>query len=168
MPLSRLQASPTCRFRCAIRLVWPRARSKCSTDPTIGQRWAPRLATSALALSNCLLSSFESPNCFRTLLPRALAQSQALALGADVLLFVIDARSGVTPDDRHHARWVHGLKKPTILLANKSEGLRELDTDTWQLGFGAALPVSAEHGEGLGELYKALQARSGAIAVVIS
>ena len=52
---------------------------------------------------------------------------------------------------------VHALKRPTVLLANKSEGLRDLDADCWQLGFGEALAVSAEHGEGLGQLYSALQ-----------
>jgi hypothetical protein len=90
-----------------------------------------------------------------------------MALRADVLLFVVDARTGITPDDRHHARWVHSLKRPTLLLANKSEGLRELDADCWELGFGPALAVSAEHGEGLGELYTALQVScSTGLAVV--
>jgi GTP-binding protein len=85
---------------------------------------------------------------------------------ADVLLFVVDARAGITPDDRHYARWVHALKRPVLLLANKSEGLRELDADCWQLGFGAALPVSAEHGEGLGELYTALQVCLAAVGSI--
>ena len=80
-----------------------------------------------------------------------------MAQRADVLLFVVDARAGITPEDRHHARWVHALKRPTLLLANKSEGLRDLDVDCWQLGFGEALAVSAEHGEGLSQLYSALQ-----------
>ena len=52
---------------------------------------------------------------------------------------------------------MHALKRPTVLLANKSEGLRDLDADCWQLGFGEALAVSAEHGEGLGQLYSALR-----------
>jgi tRNA U34 5-carboxymethylaminomethyl modifying GTPase MnmE/TrmE len=90
-----------------------------------------------------------------------------MALRADVLLFVVDARAGITPDDRHHARWVHSLKRPTLLLANKSEGLRELDADCWELGFGPALAVSAEHGEGLGELYAALQVSCGTGLVVV-
>jgi GTP-binding protein len=93
------------------------------------------------------------------------AQSQAMALRADVLLCVVDARAGIMPDGRHHARWVHSLKRPTLLLANKSEG--ELDADCWELGFGPALPVSAEHGEGLWELYTALQVSCGTGSAVV-
>ena len=119
---------------------------------------------SARAISPTVASDQHSR---RTLLPRALAQSQAMALRADVLLFVVDARAGITPDDRHQARWVHSLKRPTLLLANKSEGLRELDADCWELGFGPALAVSAEHGEGLGELYTALQVGCGTGSVVV-
>lgn len=77
---------------------------------------------------------------------------------ADVALFLIDARAGVTPLDEHFAQVVRKRKTPVILIANKCEG-RAADPglmESYGLGLGEPLPFSAEHGEGVGELYDAL------------
>src|SRR3954469_19968014 len=81
----------------------------------------------------------------------------AIAL-ADALFFVIDARVGLTPSDRAFADFARRANKPVLLLANKSEGKHgELGAmESYALGLGDPIQVSAEHGEGMGELYDAL------------
>jgi GTP-binding protein len=77
---------------------------------------------------------------------------------ADVALLVVDAREGVTPVDRHFAGWLRRTGKPIILVANKAEkqtALAELG-DAYALGLGDPVPISAQHGEGLAELYERL------------
>ncbi len=83
-----------------------------------------------------------------------------MALGdADVALLLIDARAGLTPVDEHFAHWLRRMKTPVILCLNKCEagagqaGLLE----AYSLGLGDPVPLSAEHGEGLGGLYDALR-----------
>lgn len=73
---------------------------------------------------------------------------------AALVLFVVDARAGVTPDDTAFARLVRTSGKPVILIANKAEGRQGNDGfyDAFSLGFGAPLAISAEHGEGIGDL----------------
>jgi GTPase len=78
---------------------------------------------------------------------------------ADVLLFVVDARAGLTPTDRAFADIARRAGKPVLLLANKSEG-RHGDAgaiEAYALGLGDPIQVSAEHGEGLSDLYDALR-----------
>ncbi len=79
---------------------------------------------------------------------------------ADALMFVIDARSGLTPSDRAFADFARRADKPVILLANKSEGKHgEIGAmESYALGLGDPVQISAEHGEGMGELYDALRA----------
>lgn len=74
---------------------------------------------------------------------------------ADLVLFVVDAREGVTPADRHFAAWLRRSGKPVILVVNKAEGRAGEGGyyDAFALGFGEPVAVSAEHGEGLGELH---------------
>lgn len=87
-------------------------------------------------------------------------QTEAAIEQADMIFFVIDARVGVTPSDRHFAQLVRRASKPILLLANKAEG-KQGDAgyyEAFTLGFGDPLPVSAEHGEGLGELYDSIRA----------
>lgn len=82
----------------------------------------------------------------------------AIAL-ADALLFVIDARAGLTPNDRAFADFARRANKPVVLVANKSEGKHgEVGAmESYALGLGDPVQISAEHGEGLGELYDALR-----------
>ena len=94
-----------------------------------------------------------------TLPGRMRAQTQAAVDAADVALFVIDAREGILPLDAEIARWLRGSATPVVLLANKAEG-RSGDAgvgDAYRLGLGDPLPFSAEHGEGLVNLFEALQ-----------
>ena len=78
---------------------------------------------------------------------------------ADVALLVIDARAGLTPADRHFARWLRRSGKPVVLVANKAEGRAALADlgEAYALGLGDPVPLSAQHGEGLGELYERLR-----------
>ena len=73
---------------------------------------------------------------------------------ADFSLFMIDARAGATPLDKHFADILRRGKKPTILVANKSEGKAgEVGRyEAYSLGLGNPIPFSAEHGEGLADL----------------
>ena len=93
-----------------------------------------------------------------TLTGRMRQQTEAAIMDADAILFVIDARAGVTPSDRHFAQLVRKAGKPVILLANKAEGKQGLSEayEAFGLGLGDPLPFSAEHGEGLKEVTEAL------------
>ncbi|MGH7034336.1 MAG: ribosome biogenesis GTPase Der [Stellaceae bacterium] len=87
---------------------------------------------------------------------RTQAQTEAALAGADLVLLLVDARAGLMPDDRDFARALRRLKKPVLLVANKAErGAPPLD-EFFALGLGAPLAISAEHGEGMAELYAAL------------
>ncbi len=93
-----------------------------------------------------------------TLEARMSAQAETAITDSDVVLFVIDARAGVTPTDREFAERVRRRGKPVILVANKSEGRGQQAglLEAFELGFGDPLPISAEHGEGLDLLYDAI------------
>ena len=73
---------------------------------------------------------------------------------ADLVVFVVDARAGVTPADRHFAQWLRRQGRPVLLVANKAEGrsARSSVLDAFELGLGEPVAVSAEHGEGISEL----------------
>jgi GTPase len=93
-----------------------------------------------------------------TLAGRMRAQTARSLDDADVALLVVDARDGLTPADRHFARWLRRAEKPVILVANKAE--RRIAPgdlgETYALGLGEPVAISARHGEGLGELYERL------------
>ncbi|GGG49294.1 ribosome biogenesis GTPase Der [Chelatococcus composti] len=91
---------------------------------------------------------------------RMRAQTEVAIAEADVILFVIDARVGLTPSDHAFADLVRRSGKPVILLANKAEGGKGMEGtyEAFGLGLGDPVPISAEHGEGLGELHDALAA----------
>ena len=93
-----------------------------------------------------------------SLAARAQAQTERALDAADVALLVIDARAGVTEADRHFADWLRRSGKPVVLVANKTEGRATLPGvgETYRLGLGDPVPISAEHGEGLAELYERL------------
>jgi GTP-binding protein len=78
---------------------------------------------------------------------------------ADALMFVIDARAGLTPNDRAFADFARRADKPVVLVANKSEGKHgEVGAmESYALGLGDPIQISAEHGEGLSDLYDALR-----------
>ena len=85
-------------------------------------------------------------------------QTERAIDSADVVLLVIDARTGVTPMDRHFAQWLRKVRAPVILVANKCEGRAGLPglLEAFELGLGEPVPLSAEHGEGLADLVAAL------------
>ncbi len=93
-----------------------------------------------------------------SLLGRMRAQTEAAIADADVILFVIDARVGILPTDRPFAELVRRSGKPVILIANKAEGGTGLSGayDAFSLGLGDPVPLSAEHGEGMADLFEAL------------
>ena len=94
-----------------------------------------------------------------TLTARMRAQTETAIASADAVFFVIDARAGLMPSDRAIAQLVRRSGKPAILIANKSEG-RQGDAgiyEAYALGLGDPVPLSAEHGEGLADLYAALR-----------
>ncbi|MBA4334907.1 MAG: ribosome biogenesis GTPase Der, partial [Methylobacterium sp.] len=89
---------------------------------------------------------------------RMRAQTEVAIAQADVILFMIDARLGLTPMDQPFADLVRKSGKPVILLANKAEGRKGLDGifESYALGLGDPVPFSAEHGEGTSDLLEAL------------
>lgn len=94
---------------------------------------------------------------------RMLQQTREAMREADLILFVVDARIGITPVDEHFAREVRQSGKAVVLLANKAEGrgAHMMMGDIYALGFENTAFISAEHGEGMGELYDALHAVAG-------
>ena len=93
-----------------------------------------------------------------TLSGRMRQQTEAALGDAAAALLVIDARAGLTPLDRHFADWMRGQKVPLILVANKAEG-RAGEAgmfEAFELGLGEPVTISAEHGEGMGDLHEAL------------
>jgi GTPase len=87
-------------------------------------------------------------------------QTETAIAAADAVLFMIDARAASTPIDRAFANLVRRSGKPAILVANKSEG-RAAEAgvlEAYELGLGEPVAISAEHDEGLADLYAALRA----------
>jgi GTP-binding protein len=91
---------------------------------------------------------------------RMRAQTEAAIADADAVFFLIDARAGILPDDRAFANLLRRSGKPAILVANKAEGRGGLarSYEAFELGLGDPVPISAEHAEGLADLYDALRA----------
>lgn len=77
---------------------------------------------------------------------------------ADIVLMLIDARAGVTPVDERFAAQLRRSHKPVLLVANKAEGRAGTAGfyDAFGLGLGDPVAISAEHGEGMGDLFEAL------------
>jgi GTP-binding protein len=94
---------------------------------------------------------------------RMRAQSEAAIAKADLVLFVLDARDGVVPADAAFAQVVREAGRPVVLVANKSEGRAGDDGfyEAFRLGLGEPVAISAEHGEGIGELVETLLAALG-------
>lgn len=85
-------------------------------------------------------------------------QTEAALVGADVALFVIDARAGLTPLDEEIARHLRQCDVPVVLVANKAEGKAGDHGlyEAFSLGLGDPVPLSAEHGQGMADLFEAL------------
>ena len=93
-----------------------------------------------------------------TLPGRMRMQTEVSIEGADAAMFVIDARAGLTPLDEEIARWLREQEVPVVLVANKAEGKAgEAGVyESYSLGLGEPVPLSAEHGEGIADLFGAL------------
>ena len=91
---------------------------------------------------------------------RMVSQTLKAVGDADLILFMIDARAGLTPLDRHFADRLRKFGKPLLLLANKCEGRAGSAglAEAFALGMGEPIGLSAEHGEGMSDLYHALTA----------
>ena len=89
---------------------------------------------------------------------RMRSQTEAAIANADLCLFMIDARAGVTPVDKEFAALVRKTGKPAIVIANKSEGSSGDSgaLEAFALGWGQPISMSAEHGHGLGALHDAI------------
>lgn len=81
-------------------------------------------------------------------------QTQQAVAEADVVVFVVDARGGLSAQDHDIARYLRRLGKPTVLAANKAEGMQEGPqlAEFYELGLGEVHPVSAAHGQGMRSL----------------
>ncbi|GAM99716.1 GTP-binding protein EngA [alpha proteobacterium U9-1i] len=90
---------------------------------------------------------------------RMRAQTEAAIADADVVLFLVDARAGLTPLDETFAALLRRADKPVILAANKAEGKAGEAgvNEAYELGLGEPIALSAEHGEGMAELYQAIR-----------
>ena len=90
---------------------------------------------------------------------RMRAQTEAAVREADAALFMIDARQGVTPLDEEIGRWLRVETTPVVLIANKAESnAGEAGIlDAYRLGLGEPVAISAEHGEGVADLFEALR-----------
>ena len=89
-------------------------------------------------------------------------QTEQAVQQADLVLMMIDARAGVTPLDAHFADWLRRVDVPVSVVANKCEGRAGLAglAEAHGLGLGEPIAISAEHGEGMGELYDLIRALS--------
>ena len=89
---------------------------------------------------------------------RMRAQTETAIDEADLVLFLMDSRAGVMPDDRTFADLVRRTGKPVVLIANKAEarGAQAGMLEAWELGLGEPVPISAEHGEGMPDLREAI------------
>jgi GTP-binding protein len=90
---------------------------------------------------------------------RMRAQTETALADADAIFFIVDARSGLLPADRAFADLMRRAGKPVIVVANKAEGKAGEPGagEAYALGFGEPVPISAEHGEGMSDLYDALR-----------
>jgi GTP-binding protein len=98
---------------------------------------------------------------------RMRAQTEAAIDDAEIILFLIDSRVGVTPLDERFGDLLRRTDKPVLLLANKHEG-KAGDVgfmEAYALGLGEPIAISAEHGEGMSELYAAIVEASARVVI---
>ncbi|TDH64490.1 ribosome biogenesis GTPase Der [Dankookia rubra] len=94
-----------------------------------------------------------------TIQGRMRASSEAAVRESDLVVFVVDARAGLTPSDRAFGEWLRRQTVPVVLVANKTEGRQGgyAAMEAYELGLGDPIAVSAEHGDGIGELHDAIR-----------
>ena len=93
-----------------------------------------------------------------TLPGRMRTQTEAAVREADAALFLVDAREGLTPLDEEIGRWLRSESTPVVVVANKAEGHAGHTSalEAYRLGLGDPVVISAEHGEGIADLFEAL------------
>ena len=101
-----------------------------------------------------------------TIYDRMRASSQAAVSQADLVVFVVDARTGITPADSHFAGWLRKQGRPVLLVANKTEGRGGAASamEAFSLGLGDPVAISAEHGDGLSGLMSEIADRLPRVA----
>src|SRR5207253_3165825 len=94
-----------------------------------------------------------------TLPGRMRQQTEAAVRDADAVLFMVDAREGLTPLDEEIGRWLRVESTPVMVVANKAEGRAAQSGifEAFRLGLGDPIAISAEHGEGVADLFEALR-----------
>ncbi len=94
---------------------------------------------------------------------RMRAQTELAISEADLVLFMMDAKAGLTPNDRAFADVVRRSGKPVVLVANKAEarGAESGMFESFELGLGEPIPISSEHGQGMPDLREAIIAALG-------
>ncbi|MEE9434540.1 MAG: ribosome biogenesis GTPase Der [Sphingorhabdus sp.] len=106
----------------------------------------------------------------KTLPGRMRAQTEAALAEADVALFMVDGRAGITPLDAEISRWLRAAGSPVVLTVNKAEG-KQADAgiaESYALGLGDPIAISAEHGEGMADLFQQLMPHIDAAAAQIA
>jgi len=95
----------------------------------------------------------------KTIEGRMRQQTERALSRADMALLVVDARTGITPMDRHFADWIRRQGMPCALVVNKCESKAGMDGlyEAFELGLGAPIPISAEHGQGMEDLFQLLR-----------
>lgn len=98
-----------------------------------------------------------------TLEGRMREQTERAVRDADLVLFIVDAKAGMTPTDTAFADIIRRSSKPVVLVANKAEArsARAGMLEAWEVGLGEPIPISAEHGEGMPDLREAIIAAIG-------
>lgn len=78
---------------------------------------------------------------------------------ADMAFLVVDARTGITPMDRHFAEWLRRRNMKSALIVNKCESRKSLDGmyEAYELGIGEPIPISAEHGQGMEDIFQLIR-----------
>lgn len=90
---------------------------------------------------------------------RMMQQTISAIVEADLVCLIVDNIAGITPADKFFANLIRKHNKNYIVIANKSEKRFVHDKEFYQLGFGSPVPVSAEHGQGMLDLYEAIAAK---------
>ncbi|KGH23251.1 GTP-binding protein Der [Comamonas testosteroni] len=97
------------------------------------------------------------PDASRGIFKEMAKQTQQAVAEADVVIFVLDARAGLSGQDHEISNYLRRLGKPTMLVANKAEGMKDGVhlSEFYELGLGEVMPVSAAHGQGVRSLVDA-------------